>query len=307
MFCFIKKILLYCSTFFKFIHNYIFLKSLSLIWESAYIMQCFSVLYSDALVSSFFLILYNYESHLSRSVLLSLFTRWIFCFQLANIDTGLCCVFWFLISWFNLFHALYMFCLARISCFCISKSLSYRLYTLSNFLFNQTIFFSISSDWILAIFIEFSILAWSFFISNFSQLVFFLSCVTFTYRLAFLSSRLKGWLVFLMKEFVSFFHPFVNLLFQFSAYLVISTFLPFGIALSWAFSFIGTLGVLLSLVSLWFQNEFFYTTNELVCNQIFLAGFNTMTWYCKSISRFWLMTINGQKRFQDFKILLKNF
>ena len=165
-------------------------------------------------------------------------------------------------------------CLAKISYFCVVESLSWRLYTLSNFLFNCLIFFFIFSDWMQASFISFSNLALSFLFFNFSQLDFSLFSVTFTYKLAFLSFRLKSWLGFLMKRFIGSFLPicqFIVLIFRVSG-----RFLPFGIALGWAFGFIRALRVLLSLANLSIRNRFLCTTNKLARNQVFLAGSDAM-------------------------------
>ena len=156
-------------------------------------MQCFLVSYGGMLVSSFFLILYTYKSYLSKSVLLSFSAESTFCFfQLTDISIKLCCVIQFFILWFNSFYALYASYFTRTSCFCVSENVFCKLCTLFNFLFNHTIFFSISSNWILAAFIEFSILAWSFLNFIFNQLDFSLSYVFYACKLAFLFSRLKS-------------------------------------------------------------------------------------------------------------------
>ena len=167
--------------FFEFTHNCMLLKNMLLVWESAYATQYFSVLYSDASTSSFFLMLYSHKSHLSESVLLSLFARSTLCFlQFTGIGVG---------SWydfqFSLSRASNASCLARVSCFC-------RFYALSNFLVNLLISSSMSSDWMQAAFIDFFNFALSFLFSAFSLLNFSLSCVIFAHKLVFLSSRLKG-------------------------------------------------------------------------------------------------------------------
>ena len=150
---------------------------------------------------SFFSILYSHKSHLSGSVLLSFSTGLTFYFlQFTNVGVKS----WYNF-WFHSLHILSVFCLAKVSCSCVFESLSWRSCTLSNFLFNYLMFFSISLDWIQAAFIDFSNLALSFLFFNFSQLDSFLSCVTFACRFAFLSSRLKNWVSFLMKKFVSLF------------------------------------------------------------------------------------------------------
>ena len=161
-------------------------------------------------------------------------------------------------------HILGGSCFVKISYFYVLESLFRKLYDLSNFFFNYIIFSSISSDWMLAAFIELSNLAWSFFIFDFNQLDFSLFYVTFACRLAFLSSRLKDWLGFLMKRFISSFLSICQFILLISN--ISDCFLPFNIALSWAFDFIGAFGVSLSLVSSLLKNRFFYATNELTCN-----------------------------------------
>ena len=107
-----------------------------------------------------------------------------------------------------------------------------------------------------------------------------------------------------MKKFISSFSFICQ--FIFSIFSVSSYFLPFGIALDWAFNFIEVLGILLLSANLLLRNGFFNATNKLTHNCVFLAGFNAMIWYHRLILRFWLITVDSQKRFQSFKVLLIN-
>ena len=222
--------------FFEFTHNCIPLKNMSLVWESAYRIWHFSVLYSGTLAFNFSLILYNHKSYLSKLAPLSLSTELIpYFLWFTGVDAR---------SWydfqFNLSRALSAFCLAKVSYSCVFENLSWKLYTLSNFLFNCLISSSIFSDWMQATFIDSSNLALSFLFSDFSQSDSSLFCMTFAHRLVFLTSRLKDWVGFLMKKFVSpflFICWFIFLISSVSSCFCLS--LPFGIVLSWAFGFIG--------------------------------------------------------------------
>ena len=134
------------------------MKSILLVWKNIYAMQHFSILYNDALVFNFFLILYSYKFYLLGSVPMNLSAGSTPCF-LQLISARL----WFVFQ-FNLSYASSIFCLAKVNCFYILQSLSLRLYTLFNFLFNYMIFSSIFSNWILGAFIVLLNLAQSFFI-----------------------------------------------------------------------------------------------------------------------------------------------
>ena len=118
-----------------------------------------------------------------------------------------------------------------------------------------------------AAFINSSNLALSFLFSDFSQSNSSLSCVIFTCKLAFLSS-------FLIERFIYSFLTICQFIFSISS--VSSSFLLFSIALSWAFGFIGALGVLLLLTNSLLRNGFFCIANKLVRNWVFLVGFDAM-------------------------------
>ena len=118
-----------------------------------------------------------------------------------------------------------------------------------------------------AIFIDFSNFALNFLFSDFSQLDSSISCVTFACKLVFLSSKLKNWLNFLMKRFVSPFLFICQFIFSiFSVFSCFYLFLPFEIVSSWALSFIGALKVSLLLASLSLKNRFFCAINKLAHN-----------------------------------------
>ena len=154
--------------------------------------------------------LYNHKSHLSGLVPLSLFVELTPHFlQFTSVGVR---------SWydfrFSSSRALNASCLARVSCFYVVESLSWRSCALFNFLFNCLISSSIFSDWMQAVFIDSSNLALSFLFSDFRQSDSSLSCVIFACRLAFSSSRLKGWLAGFSDEKVYRFF-FVYLLIHF--------------------------------------------------------------------------------------------
>ena len=278
MFGFVKKFVQCCSTYF-WIQPWLFALE-KYITGLRKCIRYFSVLYSGASAFSFFSMLYSHESHLLGSVPLSFFVRLTFCF-LQFTDVGMGSWYDFQFSSSRTSNASY---LTKISWFCVVKSLFWRSCALSNFLFNCLIFFFISSDWMQTVFINSSNLVLSFLFSNFSQLDSSLSFVTFTHRLAFLSSRLKGWLGFLMKKFIGSFLSICQ--FIFLIFGVLGCFLSFSITLGWVFGFIGTLEVLSSSANLLLRNKFFCVANELAYNRVFLAGFDAMVWCRESVPRF---------------------
>ena len=59
----------------------------------------------------------------------------------------------------------------------------------------------------------------------------------------------------------------------------------------------------MSLASLSIRNRFFCAINKLGFDCVFLTTFNAIIWYCELVLRFWLITVDGQKKFESYKVL----